>query len=407
MKVFVADIKAGMRLIEDVNGNNGRFLLAAGSVIEERHLRIFNIWGVSEVEVEACGLGAGATASDRKLQILAEEHAERIFFHADTTVEPFQILKNICTKQYAATLADGGTLKALPDCGNEIHEVPHVPIYTDVASFITSGVRLASFPDIYYKIMDAINDPSTTSENLADIISKDSGLSAKLLSLVNSPMYGFSLQVDSLSRAVSLVGRAGLSQLALSVSVMESFKGKGKSVLFMEDFWKHSLACAVFCRILASQIPGASQDKCFVVGMLHDLGRLVLMQHHPDEVCSSFRMSMVHGLSICEAESKVFGFDHCELAGGLFEDWNFPSSIIDAVSGHHGSRDRDFSIESAICTVAEALSVGLQYGCDGSGLVGDLYPGAWDSLGLSGGALATTVLKAKRQIADIQIIFGV
>ena len=407
MKVFVDDINVGMRLIEDVNGSSGRFLLAAGSVIEEHHLRIFNIWGVSEVEVECCSMKDDGADVDAELQALAEVHAGHLFSQVDMEIKPMQILKNICIKHSLILLADGGTLRPLPDYSCADSEISTAPLYADTASFISSGVQLNSFPDIYYKIMDAINDPGTTSENLADIISKDSGLSAKLLSLVNSPLYGFSLPVESLSRAVSIIGRTGLSQLALSVSVMESFKGKGNSILFMEDFWKHSLACAVFCRIIASQVPSALQDRCFVVGMLHDLGRLILMQHHPDEVCNSFRMSMVHGMSICEAESKIFGFDHCELAGALFEDWNFPPSLISAVAGHHGDRSREFSIESAICAVAESLAATLQYGCGGSGLVGEIYPGAWDSLGLPDGALVTTALKAKRQIADIHIIFGV
>ncbi|WP_415718861.1 HDOD domain-containing protein [Maridesulfovibrio sp.] len=407
MKVFVGDIKVGMCLIEDVKGSNGRFLLSAGSVIKEQHLRIFNIWGVSEVEVESCSMNDDKADADSELLELAGEHAGKIFCQVDTEVIPMQILKDVCTKHYAAILAEGRPLRSLPDFSSANSEMPTAPLYADIESFISSGVQLNSFPDIYYKIMDAINDPGTTSENLADVISKDSGLSARLLSLVNSPLYGLSLPVESLSRAVSIIGRTGLSQLALSVSVMDSFKGKGESVLFMEDFWKHSLACAVFCRILASQVPSASQDRCFVVGMLHDLGRLILMQHYPDEVCDSFYMSMAHGMTICEAETRIFGFDHCGLAGALFEEWNFPPSLISAVAGHHGDLRREFSIESAVCAVAESLSVALQYGCDGSGLVSDIYPGAWDSLGLSCGALATTVLKAKRQIADIHIIFGV
>ncbi|WP_321405178.1 HDOD domain-containing protein [Maridesulfovibrio sp.] len=406
MKVFVGDIKTGMRLAEDVKGANGRFLLAAGTVIEEQHLRVFNIWGVSEVEVEGSGGGENDSDFDPALVERAEEYAGRLFANVNKDSEPVRLLKGICVKRYAGMLSENLSLPPLPEYGNELSDIPEDHLYADAAAFMTSGIRLSSFPDIYYKIMNALNDPTATSESLADIISKDSGLSAKLISLVNSPLYGFSLPVESLSRAVSLVGTSGLCQLALSVSVMESFKGSGADVLSMADFWKHSLACAVFCRIFASQIPGTSQDKCFVVGMLHDLGRLVLMQHHPDEISLTFRLCKFHGLTGCQAEVKVFGFDHCQLAGELFEHWNFPPSLIVGVAGHHGDRSRELSIESAICSVADMMAVAMQYGSDGPGLVGAPYPGAWDVLGLPGGALATSVLKARRQITDILAIFG-
>ncbi|NDV26783.1 HDOD domain-containing protein [Desulfovibrio sp. JC010] len=404
MKVFVGDIKTGMRLSEDVKGANGRFLLAAGTVIEEQHLRIFNIWGVSEVDVDSAGAEQDEELDPVILQI-AGEYVDGLYAHADMTVPPMSLLRDVSLKHFAGELEKNNDLPQIISTG-VLPEMPEAPLYPNVGAFLKNGISFVSFPDIYYKIVEALDDPGTTSESLADIISKDSGLSAKLISVVNSPLYGFSLPVESLSRAVSLVGTSGVCQLALSVSVMEAFKGGGNSLLSMASFWKHSLACAVFCRILAAQIPGVSQDKCFVAGMLHDIGLLILLEQYPVQVELTFVLSRELGLTCCEAESRVFGFDHCELAKEIFGLWNIPPSLTAAVAGHHGGELNEFCIESAICSVADSMALAMQYGADGLGFVNTPYHGAWDALGLPDGAVVTTILKANRQIADILAIFG-
>ncbi|ACS78563.1 HDOD domain-containing protein [Maridesulfovibrio salexigens] len=407
MKVFVGDLKVGMRLLEDVNGANGRFLLAADTVLEEKHLRIFNIWGVSEVEVlSGSKTGEDNDEPDPRLLAIADEYVEGVFAYANMSVAPMKVLKEACIKHFVGELEKD---KALPEVlmpiGGDL-DILDAPLFESAGVFLNSGIRLAAFPDIYYKIMETLNDPGAGSENLADIISKDSGLSAKLISLVNSPLYGFDLPVESLSRAVSLVGTDGVCQLALSVSVMEAFKGEHNVGFSMADFWKHSLACAVFCRILAQQVPGISQDKCFVVGMLHDIGQLIMLQQYSEKIDLAFQLRMSRSISYCKAESMIFGFDHCELAGKLFELWNIPPSITAGVVGHHGVRSGELCIESAICSVADAMAVALQYGTDSFGLINTPYTGAWDTLGLPDGAVVTTISKAKRQIADILAIFG-
>ncbi|WP_432734925.1 HDOD domain-containing protein [Maridesulfovibrio sp. FT414] len=409
MKVFIADLKPGMQLAADVKGSNGRLLLPGGTVLEDQHLRVFNIWGVSEVEIYAgagVDAGDGENGADDAFLELAAEHAEVLFRHADMSIDPMPAFRQACVKSYAKKLAESGKLPAEPALNEKGAEIPSSPLFADAGAFLDSGVRLSSFPDIYYKIMDALNNPSSTSSTLADIISKDSGLSARLISLVNSPLYGFSNHVESLSRAVSLVGTSGLSQLALSVSVMDSFRGLDSKYFSMADFWKHSLSCAVFCRILSSQEPGTSQDTCFVVGMLHDLGRLVMLQQAPEETLRVFMIARHHGVSPCEAERMVFGFDHCDLSQELFRLWNFPHSLISGVAGHHGGAGKNLSMESAICSIGDLMAIGMQYGSNGVEYVHAPYPGAWDILNLQEGAIATTMLKAQRQIADILTIFG-
>lgn len=410
MKINVVDLKPGMLLESDVKGTNGRLLLPTGTELTEQHLRIFNIWGVTEVEITSATDEQITDSENGEYKLIREQaanHGEYLFKHADMDIEPMEVFKKACINDFESRLKEKNRLSQLPSTLIDKPDIPGSPVFTDAHTFLDGGIRLSSFSDIYYKITDALDNPSSTANTFADIISKDSGLSARLISLVNSPLYGFSTPVESLSRAVSLVGTKGLSQLALSVSVMESFKGMDSRYFCMADFWKHSLACAVFCRILSSQIPGTSQDNCFVVGMLHDLGRLVMLQLAPTETRLSLNLSKCHGLDTCGAERKVFGFDHCELADELFKLWNFPPSIARAVVGHHGQHEKVLPIESAICSLGDTMAIAMQYGSNGSGFVQAPYRGAWDAMGLPKGSLGTTILKAKRQIADILTIFGV
>lgn len=408
MKILIEDLKPGMTLSEEVRGANGRLLLPDGVTLTEQHLRIFNIWGVSEAEIES-----GSDALDEEsglsesIKEEAASHAEKLFSAADLSVEPMQAVFRASRKYYEKSLSDSGKLTPLPEVKGPAPDIPEEPYYQCVSDFMCSDICLSSFSEVYYKVVDVLNSPKSTSNTIAEIISKDPGLSSRLLSLVNSPVYGFKNRVDSLSRAVSMVGTSCLSQLALSVSVMDAFKGLDSYFLSMSDFWRHSLACAVFCRILSTDVPGTNPDTCFVVGMLHDAGRLAMLQNDAEKVELIFQIAMHQGICLKDAERMVFGFDHCQLAGRLFKEWHFPESISMAIVGHHGELGGEMAVESAICSLADVLAVALQLGFNGVGFVHAPYPGAWDSLTLPEGTIATAIMKSQRQLRDIMAIFGV
>lgn len=404
MIVNIADLKPGMTLAADVHGANGRRLLPKGVVLEEQHLRVFNIWGVTQADIEE---QAESDAPDKDKDILeaATAHADILFGHADMTSGPMAFLKETCIKEYMNTLTEKGKLPNPPANPTESEQLPDTPLHDSVVEFLKTETELGAFPDVYFKIMKALDDPLSTANSLADIISKEPAISARLLSLVNSPLYGFGKPIDSLQRAVSIVGTKNLSQLALGVTVIEKFTSRSIEHFSMADFWEHSLACGVFNRILASQIPGTSQDFCFVAGLLHDIGRLVMLQLAPDDMSRAYDISKTMASPLHETERQYFGFNHCDVAEELFEAWNFPMDLGLAASRHHESHNGETSIESAICTVGNVLALAMQYGSNGHDYVPTITDETWDALGLPPSALATTIGKAKRQIHDILTVF--
>lgn len=136
MKVFVGDLKVGMRLLEDVKGANGRFLLAADTVLEEQHLRIFNIWGVSEAEVFIGSKpGEDNDEPDSRLLALAEEYVEGVFAYANMSVAPMQVLKEACIKHFVGVLEKENALpEILMPIGGDL-DIPDVPLLKVRVSF--------------------------------------------------------------------------------------------------------------------------------------------------------------------------------------------------------------------------------------------------------------------------------
>ncbi|MGE4298155.1 MAG: HDOD domain-containing protein [Desulfovibrionaceae bacterium] len=407
MIVYIAQLKEGMTLASKATAPNGRLLLPAGTVLTEQHLRVFNIWGVSEADIVD---PEGAPDTQPSLEAdaasaQAQDHAAALFAAADTATPPMAALKAVCIQEYTGQLVQSGTLPAPPQRPMRPQPPSEPAPPRALADFIAADTGLTSLPDIYDKITRALDDPLCSANRLADVISKDPGISARLLRLVNSPLYGAAQRIESLDRAVCLVGAQELSQLALGVTVMATFQGVGSAAFPMAAFWRHSLACAVFSRILAAQVAGASRDRCFVAGMLHDLGRLVMFKIAPEAMGRAIQLAQANGVPMHRAEREVFGFSHCQVATALMETWNLPPALTGVVAGHHGPADGEHRVEAAICAMGDVLAIALQHGSNGSGLVHAPFDGAWEALGLPESALATTVLKAHRQIDDILAIF--
>lgn len=404
-KVNVSDLQAGMVLAADAVGMNGRLLLPGGTELQPQHLKVLKMWGAVEVSV------VGVSGENARLHSLdampedqvgaAQEYVDSIFSRVDLRQPPMATLRSASLMYHAKRLHEEGI--PCPECP-EVSPMPSAPAWSgpDVQGFVAQDDTLASFPDIYFKIRDAMDDPNSTATRLADVIAKDPGISVRLLSLVNSPFYGFPQRIDSLSRGVALVGGRELSQLALGVTVMDVFSGVPDSVITMRGFWQHSVACGVVSRILAAH-GGMQQERCFVIGLLHDVGRLFMLKQAPAEMTWVLVRSRTEGIAMHEVEKILFGFDHTDVANALFKRWNLPQELRLAVTGHHSPKP-DVR-ESAVCIMADAMTIAMGHGTAGTIHVHDIPHDAWAMLGVSEAVLTSTMEAAARQIDDILTVF--
>jgi HD-like signal output (HDOD) protein len=150
-------------------------------------------------------------------------------------------------------------------------------------SLLKGVVELSSLPFIYIKINEAVNNPRSSTQDISNIISNDPGLSTRLLKLVNSAFYRFSSKIETVSRALLLVGTQQIRDLALATSVVNLFKGIPDSFVSMESLWKHSVACGLAAKKLAiTRQSESSAERFFAAGIIHDIGRLVIYKKIPE-----------------------------------------------------------------------------------------------------------------------------
>jgi HD-like signal output (HDOD) protein len=261
---------------------------------------------------------------------------------------------------------------------------------------------VCSPPFIYSRLNEAINHPRTSIKDIAQIINEDQGLTVRLLKLANSPLFGYLSKVDTISRAVTIVGTQQLRDLALAASVMGVFKNIPEELMSMSLFWRHSVTCGIFSRNLAVYLREPNVERFFVAGMLHDLGQLVMCTTIPGTVTqlldSSRDNKQLHHLT----ERQKLGFNHATLGGALLNAWKLPVNITEPVACHHAPDDaRKFPLEAAVVHLAEIFCQAMKFGFAGEEYVAPLQPKAWERLGIPVNMLSTIIHQSEPQIEEI------
>jgi diguanylate cyclase (GGDEF)-like protein len=204
----------------------------------------------------------------------------------------------------------------------------------EVRSLVGQKIELPSPPNIVMRILQAVQDDDSCFAGLAKIISADPSLTAKLLRVANSSIYGFGGRVKNIESALSILGINALKNIALSFIIVRKCQGASTSVFDFEYFWKRSVTAAVAAKMLAS-LRNYDSNDIFVSGLLQDIGVLVLFQHCPDsyrEVLALKNSTETPGHII---ERQFLGMCHAELGGALLQEWGLPESIYLPLFYHH------------------------------------------------------------------------
>ena len=272
----------------------------------------------------------------------------------------------------------------------------------DPRDLFKSYGEVASLPVIYHRINMTINNPRTSMEDIGKIIREDPGLTVRLLRLVNSAFYGFPSKIQTVTQALVLIGTRQLCDLALATTMITIFQGIPKDLVDMESFWRHSIACGVAAKILATYRREANIERFFVSGMIHDIGRLILYRKNGGQAREILLQSESKGALLVRVEQEVLGFDHATLGAMLLQWWNLPSGIVEAVACHHRPHDAWlYPVEAAAVHVADLLANALQRGSSGERFVPPLDAKAWDVLGLSTNILSPALDHLEQQLDEM------
>lgn len=205
---------------------------------------------------------------------------------------------------------------------------------------IKTSKNLPSLPHILFKLIEICNSEKSTIKDISGIINKDSSLTAKVIKMVNSAYYGLSNRVTNIDQALVLLGTDAVKNISISASVNQVFNQANIHSLFdMMIFWRHSLMCAVLARVIAKKTLYVSPDEAFLSGLLHDIGKLVLLVNFPKEYSDILKSSNDQSDLILAGEAQR-GATHCEVGAWLINRWALQSFIGDAILYHHESIDR-------------------------------------------------------------------
>jgi len=262
-----------------------------------------------------------------------------------------------------------------------------VPGVTPAPTALVKDVSgLVSPPDICMRIFELLQSPDSSARDVGDVIMRDANLTARLLKIVNSPFYNFPRRIDTVSRAIAVVGTRDLYNLVVAVSAVRTFSNLATDLVSMDTFWRHSLFTALAARDLAQHCQVLHPERLFVAGMLHDLGSLVLYHRLPELSRDLLLVAGGDEGRLYEAELDGLGFGHPELGGLLLELWNIPDSLQSAVRHHHRpeAADTENRLEAAILHVSESLAnqSGVGGFCEDAAQDTALSPRIWALLDL-------------------------
>jgi HD-like signal output (HDOD) protein len=276
-----------------------------------------------------------------------------------------------------------------------------------IRSMIQGLKGISTLPTIYAKVNELVSDPTSSANDLGRVISGDQGLTVRLLKLVNSPFFGFPGKIDSVSRAVAIIGIKQLRELTLATSLLSMFKEIGDNdSLKIEDFWKHSLGCGLASRILAIYRREENPESFFVAGLLHDIGRLVLLESYSDKYREIFTIVKDKNSLVYEAEMEALGFTHAAVAKELISSWDLPDSLKAAVGYHHDPQERrSYSSYADIVHVSDILVHACKIGYSGERFIPPLSPNAWERVGLKKSMLEPAFEKIYEQFEDAYSFF--
>ncbi|HEY3331731.1 MAG TPA: HDOD domain-containing protein [Capsulimonadaceae bacterium] len=222
-------------------------------------------------------------------------------------------------------------------------------LLTAIAAELRSMPQL---PLVTVRVMQLVNQSSTSADDLSRVIAADPGLASQILRLVNSAYYGFPRRVTTITEAIVVLGFNTVKYLVASVAVAQAFAPRGKCALNRENYWAHSLATAVAAKSISRHVGLSTNqaDEVFVGGLLHDIGKLFLDQIFPQQYAVTLRVAQTAHLSVLQAEGASLGIQHCHVGKLLAHKWNFPVSLMSMIALHHhpATAKDDFNLVAVV-----------------------------------------------------------
>lgn len=262
---------------------------------------------------------------------------------------------------------------------------------------------LPSLPAVVMELLSSIDQEDVDISVLAKKVSHDQALTAKTLRLANSSLYGLQVKVTTIQQAITYLGFQTTRNLITAAAVTGCF-AQGQCPGFDDKaFWRHSIATAACCKVLARRMR-FNQDYAFTAGLLHDIGRLVLVSSFTGMYQQVMEYRKANDSYVLEAERAVMGTDHVVAGVALAEHWNFSDTMKMAIAYHHDPEAPGAGLLATIVHVANAIVHALDIAGEEDDLVPAVSSAAWTALGLNEEAYLHVFRETELQFEEITLV---
>jgi len=404
--VPIDKIKPGQILADEVRDINGRLLLGRGNEIQANHIRIFKIWGVPEVTVVGAARHNDKLDPEMNPELLEQvkETIKILFRHVD--------LEHPAIKEIYKLAVQFKFKHNLIEPVSHIHideesDIKPEPGKDFLKKLKKKKIILPDIPSVVFELNEVIANPMSSAEHIAQVVNRSPSLTAVLLKIVNSSFYGFPSKIDTVSHAVALIGTREISGLAIGISILSIFKNIPKEILDMHSFQKHSLACGILSRVLAAHKNVPQTEQMFVSGLLHDLGRLILYIHFPDESRNIIARSRTRFNLLYNEEKDCLGCDHAQVGKQLMKQWKLPLILENNVFYHHKPSEAPQPVPATIVHLADICVNALGIGSSGEQFVPSLDYTAWKNFELLPSSFEAIIGQTLHQFYTLESVLHV
>jgi putative nucleotidyltransferase with HDIG domain len=253
----------------------------------------------------------------------------------------------------------------------------------EISEILKAVEEIPPFPQVVLKAFSLLKDPEVSASELVDVIQYDPIITTRILKVCNSASFGFAGEIDSLHKALVLLGNNQMMQILVTIGsvdfLIDRWEGYG---LETGELWEHSVSCALMSQVLIKQLDVSEDHGLFTAALLHDVGKIVLSQYALSEYPKIKELITRRGYSSIEAEKEVLGFDHAELGSLLAQKWQFPMHIARVIEAHHNPVDpKKDSMTLCLTHLANLLCLQMGIGVGDRGLASRAAPRLIEALG--------------------------
>ncbi len=228
--------------------------------------------------------------------------------------------------------------------------------------------NIPTLPAIMNRLLDAVEDADTSADDLTAILERDMAISARVLRLANSAFYGLRHRVDTIRRAVVVVGFQAVRMLALATSVFDALSRHRQFAFEPEEFWMHSLGTAKAAQLLARRIPGKeSPESCFTAGLLLNIGKYCMALALKEQYTEYVKLAEKNSRRLCDIELEAIHTTHAEAGQWLAEKWRLPEMFAVVLANHVRARHYhgEFQRENSIMALSNEITREAGFGSAG------------------------------------------